>query len=328
MSPEPSPSPSLSPSPSPSPHTRCGWIDDPIAEASFVANAAWFNAVHPKWYQVDPSGNVKTVGNPDLKSVVDAAHQNHVKLMPMIDNPDADRLRLIFSSSANIASHVATLVNLCRTHGYDGMDLDYEHLWLSTDRPGFSALLTAAAQAFHAAGLELSMASPALSHDSGDNGYDFQVMADNLDVIHFMDYDFHYSTGDHMGPIAPLGWVDASFARAQATGHPEKFMLGLTNYAIGLGWYDWLKSAMALCVASVAETTTHMSTCSYNEWNYSAGLAPHCLTTSLGTIWFEDLASMEEKIQLARSHGARGVTYWTIGNEVDGFFALIKKYYP
>jgi spore germination protein YaaH len=309
-------------------HTRCGWIDDEVAEASFVENASYFNAVHPKWYQVDPNGNVITVGNPDLASIVNAARVNHVKLMPMIDNPDADRLRLIFNSSSKIAAHVATMVQLAQSHGYDGIDFDYEHLWLASDRAGFSALMTALAQGFHNAGLEISFALEPIGHDSGNNGYDYQVLADNLDVLHFMDYDFHYPDGDHMGPIAPLGWVEAAFQRAQATGHAERFMLGLPNYAIGLGWYSWLADGIALCNSSVVEPTDHMLTCSYNEWNYSAGLSPHCGTQGHGTIWFENLDSMEEKIKLAQKYGARGVTYWTIGNEIAGFFQLVKKYYP
>jgi spore germination protein YaaH len=323
---QPTPSPSTQPSPAPT-HTRCGWIDDEIAEQSFVANAAWFQAVHPMWYQLDSSGKVVTAGNPDLPSVVNAARANGVKLMPMIYNPDAARLRLVFANSSTIAAHVQTLVNLAKTHGYDGMDIDYEHLWESSDRAPMSALAVALAQAFHAAGLEISFALEPIGHDS-PNGYDYQVLSNAFDVLHFMDYDYHYPDGDHMGPIAPLGWVEAAFQRAQATGNAGKFMLGLPNYAIGLGWYDWLKNGQALCVASAVETTTHMATCPYNEWNYSAGLSPHCLTASQGTIWYEDLASMEEKIQTAKKYGARGVTYWTIGNEVDGFFALVKKYFP
>jgi spore germination protein YaaH len=324
---QPSPSPLPSPSPKPS-HTRCGWIDDPIAEASFVANAAWFQAVHPKWYQVDPNGNVITVGNPDLASVVNAAHANSVKLMPMIDNPDAARLELIFASSSKIAAHVQTLVNLCKTHGYAGMDFDYEHLWSQTDRAGMSALMTALAEGFHAAGLEISMALGVIGHDDGNNGYDYQVLANQLDVLHFMDYDFHYTDGSHMGALAPLGWVEAGFQHAQATGHPEKFMLGLANYAIGQGWYDWLSNGMADCVASVVESSSELATCPYNSAGYSGGIQPHCATNSHGTIWFEDLSSMEEKIQLAKKYGARGVTYWTIGSEINGFFSLIRKYYP
>ena len=109
----PTPPPSMMPAPA---HTRCGWLDgDDASNVSFVANASWFNAVHPKWYQVDPNGNVIPVSTPDLPSVVNAAHANHVKLMPMIDNPDADRLRLIFSSQSKIAAHVQTLVQLVQT---------------------------------------------------------------------------------------------------------------------------------------------------------------------------------------------------------------------
>jgi spore germination protein YaaH len=309
-------------------HTRCGWIDDSIAEQSFVANAAWFQAVHPMWYQLDAGGNVITAGNTDLPSVVNAARANHVKLMPMIYNPDAARLRLVFASAATIAAHVQTMVTLAKTHGYDGMDFDYEHLWTSADRAPMSALATALANGFHAAGLEISFALEPFGHDDGNNGYDYQVLSNVFDVLHFMDYDFHYPDGSHMGPIAPLGWVEAAFVHAQSTGNSGKFMLGLPNYAIGLGWYDYLKNGMALCIASVVETTDELLTCPYNNWNYSAGLAPHCLTQNQGTIWFEDLSSMEQKIQTAKKYGARGVTYWTIGDEIDGYFALVKKYFP
>jgi spore germination protein YaaH len=105
-------------------------------------------------------------------------------------------------------------------------------------------------------------------------------------------------------------------------------MLGLPNYAIGLGWYDWLKTGMAMCLASAVEQTDEMLTCPYNDAHFSAGSAPHCLTQSQGTIWFEDLTSMNEKLQLAQKYGARGATYWTVGNEIDGFFDLVQKYFP
>jgi spore germination protein YaaH len=281
------------------------------------------------WYQIDSSGNVITAGNPDLASVVNAAHANHVKLMPMIYNPTDVGLRTVFANTTNINAFVTKMVSLCKTHGYDGMDMDFEHLWEASDRPSLDALAQALSKAFHAAGYELSMALEPIGHDEGVNGYDYQVLSDNFDVLHFMDYDYHYPDGDHMGPIAPLGWVEAAFQRAQATGNGGKFMLGLANYAIGLGWYDWTKNGMALCTASVAEPTNEMLTCPYNtEWDYTAGLSPHCLTQSHGTIWFENLDSMEEKIRTAQKYGARGVTYWTIGDEIPGYFDLVKKYYP
>ena len=37
---------------------------------------------------------------------------------------------------------------------------------------------------------------------------------------------------------------------------------------------------------------------------------------------------MNEKLQLGQKYGSRGVTYWVIGNQIDGFFDLIRKYFP
>jgi hypothetical protein len=119
--------------------------------------------------------------------------------------------------------------------------------------------------------------------------------------------------------------VDAVFARAQATGHPEKFFLGLANYAIGSGWWTTTRDALSRCGANLVATTDHMLTCPYGTWD--AGRSPHC-TTSSGDVWFEDLGSMGEKIAAAKKHGAGGVTYWTVGDEIDGYFDLVRRNFP
>ncbi len=322
------PPPPPPPTTGPASHTRCGWIDDPTAEASFVTNAAQFNAIHPKWYTLNSDGvTINQAGNPDKPSIVAAAAANHVRIIPLIDAEDVTALRKLINSPTLIAQHTAAMVALMKAHGYAGMDIDYEHLWTKADRPGYSALMTSLSNAFHANGFELSMALTPLGFaDSGNNGYDYSVLANVCDTLHFMGYDFHYVGGDHLGPLAPLGWLDASFKLAEATGHVGKFMVGLGNYAIGNNYYTTALDAAAQCTSGPATTTNHMLTCPYG--NYTAGRALSCPTASHGTLWFEDVASMEEKVQNALSHGARGVTYWTLGSELPGYFTMVKKYYP
>ena len=308
------------------PHTRCGWIDDPVAEQSFVANAAQFNAVHPKWFTLASDGVSATpVGNTDLPSIVQAAAANHVRILPLIDAGDTTVLRNMLASPTLRAQHVANLVKVVHDHGYAGLDIDYEHLWQASDRPGYSAFMQELSTAFHANGYELSMAlEPLGATDSGNNGYDYNVLAQACDTLHMMCYDFHWVGGDHLGPLAPAGWVDASFTLAESTGHKEKFMLGLGNYAVGDNYWCTAKQAAAQCSAAPATTTNHMLTCPYG--NYNAGRTLSCNSPN-GMLWFEDVASMEEKVQIAISHGARGVTYWTIGDELPGYFDMVKKYF-
>jgi len=326
----PTPSPTPTPTPTPiatSPHTRCGWIDDPVAEQSFVANASQFNTIHPKWWTLGSDGvSINPAGNPDLPGIVQAAQTNHVRIMPLIDAEDVTALRTLINSPTLRAQHVAAMVKLMQDHGYAGMDIDYEHLWTAADRPGYSALMQQLSAAFHAAGFELSMALEPMGYDNGNNGYDYNVLAAACDTLHLMEYDFHWLGGDHLGPLAPLGWVDASFALAETTGHRDRFMIGLANYAIGSSYWTSAHDAASQCVGTPATATDHMLTCSYDH--YDAGRAMSCLTANHGILWFEDVASMEEKIQTAVKHGARGVTYWTLGDELPGYFTMVKRYFP
>jgi spore germination protein YaaH len=54
-----------------------------------------------------------------------------------------------------------------------------------------------------------------------------------------------------------------------------------------------------------------------------AGLAPHC-DTAQGEVWFENVASVTEKAQLARSHGLRGVALYSMGDEPPGLLDAMK----
>jgi hypothetical protein len=307
-------------------HSHCGWIGADTAEAgvaTFVANPKWFDAIHPKWFTLNPDGSPRTIAFTDDQRVLDAAHGNQVKLIPLIDSDQASYLRNILSSPQNISAHVQQLVAIVTQHGYDGIELDYEHLWSKSDRAGYVALVTQAAAALHAQGKVITLALPAMDHDDGNNAYDYAALNAQVDVMHLMAYDYHYLGGDHLGPIAPLGWVDAVGARAGSIGDSSKYVLAVANYAIGNGWYGSVPDAIAKCGGSYTTVDTHMPNCSYGV--RTAGSAPHCDNAQL---YFEDASSVKEKVQSAKSHGLGGIGYWTVGSEPSGFFDAIKSTYP
>jgi spore germination protein YaaH len=225
------------------------------------------------------------------------------------------------ASPQAIAQHAQTLTNLVMQHGYDGIELDYEHLWSSSDRAPYTALMQAVATSLHAQGKELTLALPAMDHDMPDAAYDYTQLQDIVDVMHLMAYDFHYMGGDHLGPLAPKGWVNDVVTRVQSLGKPDKYVLGLANYGISTGWYTSAKDAAARCGGNYSSQTDHMTSCPLGHQD--PGLAPHC-TTSNGDVWFEDVASMTEKAALAKAHGLGGVGYWTMGDEPSGFFDAMK----
>ena len=121
-----------------------------------------------------------------------------------------------------------------------------------------------------------------------------------------------------------LGWVDAVAAQAQATAHPERFTLGLPNYGVATGFYTSLGQAPAACTGPTSDTTDHMTSCPFGH--YAPGRSPNCASAH-GTLYFDDTASLAEKVQSARAHGLGGVTYWTVGDEPPGFFDMVRGYY-
>ncbi len=309
-------------------HHRCGWMNDnpTLAKASLTANVDFFDAIHPYWWTLTTTGGVTATSWPDDATVVSTAQAHNIKLMPLVyGGNDATMIRSVISSSSAIAAHVQVLVNLAVTHHYDGIELDYEHLWAASDRAGYTALVTQLAAGLHAQGKDLSLAVPAIDVDNGQNGYDYQaIVAGGVDIVHLMGYDFHDTTS-HLGPLAPLGWIDAVNARVQQLGLQSHFILGIGNYGIGSGWYANSADAITMCGAGYPTTTNHMLTCPFG--NYNAGTSPHC-TTSQGDIWFEDQTSMTEKASSAKAHGLRGVTYYDLGGEAPGLFTALRSAYP
>src|SRR5581483_7414400 len=265
-------------------HKRCGWIGgDAPADglASFQANPDYFDAIHPVWFDLNPDGSIKPNRYADDAGVTETAHAHGVLLIPLVNG--ADDAAYVRAAMASPAQHVAQLVQLADK--YDGLDLDYEHLWDVNDRPGYLALLKAAADALHARGKILTVASPAQDRLSG--AYDYvNMVAAGVDMIHLMGYDYHFLGGDHLGPLAPLGWIDSVGAYINGLGVQSHTMLAVANYAIGSGWYTPLAAeAIARCTGPVSDETDHMNSCPYGH--PLAGTAPHC-DTAQGPVWFEN----------------------------------------
>jgi hypothetical protein len=92
-----------------------------------------------------------------------------------------------------------------------------------------------------------------------------------------------------------------------------------------------MKQCIALLGGRYATTTTHMEHCS--EGHYEAGRSPNGRLPDGRYVFFDDLASLEEKVAEAPRAGLGGVTVWAIGGAPTGpggqsFFAMIRAHFP
>ena len=308
-------------------HHRCGWIFtvDPAAAQTFIQNAAYYDAIHPDWFALQSdSVAIRPLKDVDDAAVIAAARAHHVAVIPLVTSVESvDYTRTMISDPSKRAAHIAQLVQLAQSHGYDGLDLDYEHLWNPSDKVPLLAFIQQFAAAMHAAGKSASMATPAL--DGPSSVWDYAAVSAALDDVHMMGYDFH-TIGTHAGPTAPLGWIDQVNAFAQSTGHPEKFILGLPNYGVTTSSACTLSTCAATCTSPISVTTGEMDNCQSNTAHYRAGRILNC-NTAAGMLFFDDAQSLEEKVASAKSHSIGGIGYWNVGGEPAGYFEMVKKYY-
>jgi spore germination protein YaaH len=355
----------------PRPHRLCGWIyehaiaaDTELAYDTFAAHADEFDAIHPKWWKV--ASETTFVNHPlDRAEPFHGFHDPRVldhttpgggrtRLMPLISATTHEEVAFIhrmINDPALRTAHVAALSTLALDNHYDGLDLDYEHLrrarqkelptkTIEEERAALTAFVAALASALHAHGQELSLAIPANYGPSSE--YDLDALTLAADELHVMGYDLHYEEGDHPGPVAPLGWVQHFIdhvATIDGGRRASRFILGLPNHGVYgppgaepvLGC-EPLARCFELFSGPYETTTDEMDHCP-EESGIDPGRSPNVALPDGRTLYFEDLASLEEKVAAAEAGGFGGITYWGVGGEatVPGprtFFEMVRSHFP
>ena len=82
--------------------------------------------------------------------------------------------------------------------------------------------------------------------------YDYGAIAQHVDHIRIMAYDFSV---EDPGPIAPMAWVESAITAAvDATGAPEKLVLGVPAYG-----RNWPVAVSGECPADLVEGRTSVT---------------------------------------------------------------------
>lgn len=140
---------------------------------------------------------------------------------------------------------VDNIVAFVQDNGYDGVDLDWEGFSDATYKNALIALIQELDAALDSADPELTLSMP-LGATNWHGAYDMPAVADNLDWIGIMTYDFHGTWTPHAGHNSPLHHAagDADhFSLSQSIeywlerGVPrEKMLPGMAFY--GQSWQD------------------------------------------------------------------------------------------
>lgn len=312
------------------------YVDDEASYRSLQRNVDRIDLLAPSAYSVDENGVVWGEVDPRALRL---AREHDVPVMPLILNPgfDQETLHGLLTSEEARRRAIESMVELCRRHGFDGIQFDFENLHLN-DRDAFTSFFRQAAEALHGAGFRISIAvvhrpddlpGPTRYHKwlfaNWRAGYDLEAIASVADFISVMTYSQH-TRRTPPGPQSAVPWMREVAEYFLRHVPPEKLSLG-----VPLGSQHWYTSQEDDIdperARSYSEAVSHERATALVErhgatvrWSEEHGV-PYAFYQRGGTwewIFMEDARSFEAKLELARELGLRGFSAWVLGREDPG----------
>lgn len=308
--------------------------------------------ISPFWYSAEGAQSIVVDRNASENlsaAFLDAANDSFGSVVPsIVDAMPAGGMAAVLADPVTRRQHIDTILAFADDNGVDGIDLDYEQFafadgsdtWDAT-RPNWVAFVEELAADLHATDRTLTISIPGVWGVVEDDGeivrtagypvYDHGAIAEHVDRIRIMAYDYSVSQS---GPIAPLSWVqdvvDGTSAVVPEEYH-DKLVLGVPSYGS-----NWVNSTLGECPAS-AEGRTNVTARSALDLAARRGGLPvfdpvtaewsfgYALTLTEGEVtcvqnrqvhWV-DGEGIAARVEVARRAGWGGVALWALGYEDD-----------
>jgi spore germination protein YaaH len=320
--------------------------DSPDSVRSFLAHSGKIGMLVPTWYSVDANGLV--YGGPN-HTVMEVARKQNLPVMPIVANAGKDALHALLINVTGQKAMIAALIRESKNNSYVGFQFDFEDIsW--TDRDALSALVKETADALHAEGLQLSIATvPNAPGYPGKGGfakwiyedwrgaYDLKALAQFVDLICLMTYDQN-TRWTPPGPVAGWDWTVENLDYALKIVPKEKLSLGIPVY--GYHWYagapimredpatkkmteqpniaaDYISTPEVLLFAREFNGVPQWDAVDHTAWFY--------IYRDQMREWFfyTDTRTFEDRYKLAQERGVEGFCSWVLGSEDPGIWDLL-----
>ncbi|MGH2460305.1 MAG: glycosyl hydrolase family 18 protein [Chloroflexota bacterium] len=287
---------------------------DPASRASLLAHIDQLDVVVPDYFGMNADGTI--VGSDDRS--VDAIVRSHQKrLLPMVQNHVTyGSLGALLDDPARRRVAVTSVVDAVTDHEYDGVTLDFEGV-SPGDRANLTAYVRAVADALHQRGKSLAVAIPARSGDLSTGwagAFDDAAIGAAADHSILMAYAFRTAASKTPGPISPLPWVQSVTDYARSRIPADRLVLG-----IGVWGYNWTSSDPKRAQTLGYRQTTALVSREGGQPSFDPNLAAATYSYQANgqshEVWFENPASILQKVEVARRQQLAGVAFWRLGQE-------------
>lgn len=229
---------------------------------------------------------------------------NNLLISEMINNEEAKE------------NLIQNLLVTLQEKGYQGVDIDFEFI-RKEDRDLFTAFVRETREALNEYGYQVSVC---LAPKTSDNqpgllyeGKDYRALGEAANHVLLMTYEWGYTYSPPMA-VAPINKVRQVVDYALTVIPAEKINMGVPNYG-----YDWAlpyekgvtKAVTIGNIEAVRIAVENGSEIMFDE----VAATPYFTYQKDGVtheVWFEDVRSIQAKLNLVDEKYLRGIGYWQI----------------
>ncbi|HEX4482941.1 MAG TPA: fibronectin type III domain-containing protein [Solirubrobacteraceae bacterium] len=277
--------------------------------------------VYPTYYECGAGGEVTGKDDP---LVTGWAEARRIEVMPRLNCQSSTREAQILNNAETRTTFIENLASLCRTYGYQGIQIDFEGAEPSERNP-FTAFITALAEKLHSQGNKLSTIVTAKYYNIQTGRaamYDDAALSAVSNYIFVLDWGIHWTTSGP-GSIDEYAWFKRVAEYTATMPNLSKFVLGMPMYGI-----DWAGSGGSGDPGTPLEYEDIVALASVfgalPEWD-STALSPHfSYTDGSGVhhqVWYTDKQSIGLRTELAASLGLK-IGLWHLGSEDQSVWSL------
>jgi len=276
-------------------------------------------------FSASSTGAITNPSNWPWNDVINAAHSNGTKVIMAVTNFNGTEIHTILTNTTSKNNLFSNIKNIITTYDLDGVNIDFEGLNNADEGSVINGFMLELTNYIHTQlpGKEVSFDAPAVNWG---NDWDLNGLAQSVDHLFIMAYDYNGSWSANTGAVAPYTYPSNGISVTKTlnndysipiSNYPEKLILGVPYY--GRHWKTTTNAAESLVTSYVGSTfyrddvTNAASnggylwdTNSQTPWyNWNDGTDWH-------QVWSDNEQSIEDKYDLAIAQNLGGIGIWAL----------------
>ena len=297
-------------------------------------------------FVTNSSGSITNPGMWPWTDVINHAHSHGAKVIMAVTNfggseKASDVAHNLVTSQGARDNLFANIKNIITTYQLDGVNIDFEAMNSADRGTLLNQFMSALTNYIHTnlPGKEVSFDGPAVNW----GGWDMNGLAQSVDYIFIMGYDYYGKWSSTSGPVAPLTNTNGTHSieydlthtySAPLNNYPQKLILGVPYY--GKHWETSSGSAYA-------SVTSYINTPRYKDaavsapnhggflWDYVSNTSWYkwLSGSTWNQVWIDNEKSLEKKYDYALSQNIGGVGIWALnydGTRTELWDLISKKF--